>query len=228
MVLNNQLPSSIGLLTSLTELNLAKTYLNGTVPVEITHLLSLTKLILADNDLSGEMPDLNGLFQLNVLDLSNNENLTVLTLDVPQGELLVVMPEEPAGLSTTDIITVSAAVVIIVALLCALLAYKCYFQAIIHNRAKQSSVKGDIERSANAPRNPRNAVYMPMFILKLIGSKKLRITKKISQGGFGIVYIGVYEGRDVAVKQLIVPKNKRDKMRLALMFRKHLSNLTYS
>jgi predicted Ser/Thr protein kinase len=59
---------------------------------------------------------------------------------------------------------------------------------------------------------------MPSHMMSLFGSKKLRVTEQISKGGFGFVYKGFYEGREVAVKRLIAPQTKKAKLRLARMF----------
>lgn len=64
--------------------------------------------------------------------------------------------------------------------------------------------------------SPMNA--MPTHMKALFGSKRLRITGKISKGGFGVVYKGVFEGREVAVKRIIAPEKNKAKLRLARMF----------
>jgi hypothetical protein len=47
---------------------------------------------------------------------------------------------------------------------------------------------------------------MPDYMLQIMGIKKLRM------------YKGDYDGRKVAVKRLIKPRQKKDKLRLAGMF----------
>jgi predicted Ser/Thr protein kinase len=68
----------------------------------------------------------------------------------------------------------------------------------------------------------RTSVTIPIVLMKLMGKSKIRIKKKISQGGFGYVYEGVYDGRKVAVKRLIVPTDRKTKLKWMAMFRMYL------
>ena len=68
------LPSELGNLTNLKELNLSLNDLTGEIPSELGGLVNLKELDLSGNDLTGEIPhDLAGLTNLEGLDLSDNQ-----------------------------------------------------------------------------------------------------------------------------------------------------------
>ncbi|CAH1427323.1 unnamed protein product [Lactuca virosa] len=73
---NNQLsgniPSSIGLVSTLQALRLDSNSLDGIVPQNITNLKSFSKLYLSNNKLSGHVPNLTGMVSLFYVDMSNN------------------------------------------------------------------------------------------------------------------------------------------------------------
>ena len=73
---NNQLsgsiPSQLGSLTNLTDLELGVNQLSGTIP-DLSKLTNLTQLNLASNQLSGSIPDLSKLTNLQNLWLLNNQ-----------------------------------------------------------------------------------------------------------------------------------------------------------
>jgi hypothetical protein len=172
------------------------------------------------------MVDLSGLKNLKVLDLSSNDRLTgTITLQVPQEETDA---DGSKGLPTNTIIAISVSIAFIILIaLCAFIAYKCYFKEIIKRRKRKarhdevSELYDRAEKDQNAFENASPTTFpLPLILMKIFGIKKLRITAQISKGGFGYVYKGVYEGRHVAVKRLIAPERKKDKLRLAAMFSK--------
>jgi hypothetical protein len=175
-------------------------YVKLLIPKEIAKLSSLIVLNLSDNELTGAAPDLSALMQLTMLNLTANANLTgVLSYQAPlPQENLVKVDAGESSAQSPAIIGVIIASVVIFAIISALIAYKCYFQELFANKIRDDSVEQE-EKSE-------------------IGGKTLKITGLISQGGFGYVYKGVYDGRPVAVKRLIVPTNTRDKLKLAAMF----------
>lgn len=190
--------------------------------MEIAQLVSLTVLNLADNDLSGEFPDLSGL-NLEKLNLTSNANLTgVLSLKVEESSAI---ESSNDGLPLAAIIAISVGSIAVLIAICAFVFFQ-YFKAIKDRKRRardQEScgnssfeMDGQSMMSEGEVISPINA--MPNHMMELFGSKKLRITSQISKGGFGFVYLGVYEGRDVAVKRLIAPKKKKAKLRLAQMF----------
>ena len=70
---NGTIPSDIGKLTKLRDINLANNALTGTIPPEIGLLKNLTELDLANNTLTGTIPPEIGLLKnLTELDLANN------------------------------------------------------------------------------------------------------------------------------------------------------------
>uniref|UniRef100_A0A1D1ZF29 Receptor-like protein 12 n=1 Tax=Anthurium amnicola TaxID=1678845 RepID=A0A1D1ZF29_9ARAE len=78
------LPSSMGYLKSLRELNLGGCKLTGQIPDSIANLTRLQSLVLADNDLTGPIPPaIAGLPLLVTLDLSQNR----LSGEIPTGLL---------------------------------------------------------------------------------------------------------------------------------------------
>jgi hypothetical protein len=201
-------------------------------------LILLTTLNLAYNNLSGEFPDLSGLVHLTVLNLDSNDLLTGnnTSLDVAIAKETTVEDNDmnKNGPPIAAIITISVALAtIVVILVSALLAYKYHFRAKIMDRKRRERDDESSEIKSSGV-NDQSAwgevggsqVEMPSRMMPLFGSKKLRITKQISKGGFGYVYEGVYEGRAVAVKRIIVPLKKKDKLRLARMFGMSLYSLT--
>ena len=80
--LTGELPSAIGRLTQLRELDLARNTLTGSVPVELGQLVNLRRLNLWSNALAGPIPaELAQLTSLEELDLSTNQ----LTGRIPMG-----------------------------------------------------------------------------------------------------------------------------------------------
>ena len=104
--LNGTIPSQLGNLDSLTELNLAINQLTGGIPIELGKLSRLRSLGFHDNELSGELPpELGQLVNLRWMALSSNQlngkvppelgnlrNLDVLGLD--ENELSGELPSE--------------------------------------------------------------------------------------------------------------------------------------
>ncbi|XP_057837068.2 leucine-rich repeat receptor protein kinase HPCA1 [Cryptomeria japonica] len=67
-----QIPSTLGLVTSLTVLRLDRNQITGSIPSNISNLVSLEELNLSNNRLNGTIPDLSTLTGLGYIDLSNN------------------------------------------------------------------------------------------------------------------------------------------------------------
>jgi hypothetical protein len=187
-------------------------------------------LNLAKNNLSGEFPVLSMFPLLTVLDLTSNDLLTGI-LSLPQEDVKVDVTEDASdspGLSPASIAAISCTLVVVLTLIGGIIAYFCYFEDIIKARKRQrrhdepSELQSKITGHVNIPGSSSVVKTSDVEInMDDMGMKSLRITKKICKGGFGIVYEGVYEGRDVAIKRILVPQNKRDKIRLAVMFSKH-------
>jgi hypothetical protein len=166
--------------------------------------------------------------QLTVLDLTSNANLTdVLTLpELSRETVIVVSDESKEELSPDSIAAISIALALVLFLICGIVAYKCYFEDIIKARKRRQRLDEASElqsKSTGLKYLPaaRKSVAIPIVMMKLMGMKSLRITNQLCKGGFGVVYEGAYEGRAVAVKKILVPQNKRDKLRLVVMFSKY-------
>ena len=78
--LNGAIPTDLGELSMLTNLNLRSNQLSGSIPGSLGQLSRLTSLNLHTNKLSGSIPDLSGLTRLEGLYLPNN----MLTGPVPK------------------------------------------------------------------------------------------------------------------------------------------------
>jgi hypothetical protein len=176
-------------------------------------------------------PDISSLDQLTVLDLTSNANLTgVLTLPELPRETVIVGPEESQEEFSPNVIIAVSIILFILFIVCGVLAYIYYIQPI--HKARRQRARDDDKGSSDVEagrafgeegdqRSPTPMNPTPIR-MALFGSKKLRVTKLLSKGGFGYVYKGVYEERDVAVKRIIAPLKKKDKLRLAKMFRTSL------
>ncbi|KAH9332015.1 hypothetical protein KI387_004123, partial [Taxus chinensis] len=67
-----EIPSTIGLVHTITALRLDRNFLEGSLPSNITSLENLSEMHISNNKLKGSIPDLSGMSNLQYLDLSNN------------------------------------------------------------------------------------------------------------------------------------------------------------
>ncbi|GLJ34401.1 hypothetical protein SUGI_0691600 [Cryptomeria japonica] len=67
-----QIPTTLGLVNTLTVLRLDRNQITGSIPSNISNLVSLEELNLSNNRLNGDIPDLSTLNELQYIDLSNN------------------------------------------------------------------------------------------------------------------------------------------------------------
>jgi hypothetical protein len=72
--LDGSIPTQLGDLTSLTNLNLSENQLSGSIPTQLENLTSLTHLNLSSNNLSGSIPtEIGNLTSLRVLTFFENQ-----------------------------------------------------------------------------------------------------------------------------------------------------------
>ena len=112
--LKNDLPSEIGLLSNLENLNLSFNEITGSIPPEIGNLVNLKTLVLTHNQLSGSIPpeigNLNSLTNLVLADnnLSGNipseigELQNLLSLHLRYNQLTGAIPQEIGNLNNLD------------------------------------------------------------------------------------------------------------------------------
>jgi hypothetical protein len=156
----------------------------------------LNVLNLTNNDLSGEFPDHSKMQQLEVLDLTSNDQLTgFLSLQKEADEDVTDQQAETSGFSSSTIAAISIALALILFLICGIVAYKCYFEDIV--KARKRRQRHDEESELQSKSNgheilpaARTSFVIPIFMMSLMGMKGLRITKQLCKGGFGIVYEG--------------------------------------
>ncbi|XP_057249528.1 leucine-rich repeat receptor protein kinase HPCA1 [Beta vulgaris subsp. vulgaris] len=70
--LTGNIPSTLGLVTTLEALRLDRNSLDGDLPANLNNLTNVHELVLSNNNLSGPLPDLTSMSNLIYVDLSNN------------------------------------------------------------------------------------------------------------------------------------------------------------
>ncbi|XP_010682078.2 leucine-rich repeat receptor protein kinase HPCA1 isoform X2 [Beta vulgaris subsp. vulgaris] len=70
--LTGRLPSTLGLVQTLTAVRFDRNFLSGALPSNLNNLTKVTELVLSNNRLTGPVPDLTGMDMLVSVDLSNN------------------------------------------------------------------------------------------------------------------------------------------------------------
>ena len=105
--LTGTIPSEIGQLTQLQQLDLTNNQLEGELPEEIGQLAQLTVLELTDNQLNGEIPQAIGqLTQLQYLDISENQLVGEIPLEInllTKLEFLILYDNQLAGKIPSEI-----------------------------------------------------------------------------------------------------------------------------
>jgi serine/threonine protein kinase len=142
-------------------------------------------------------------------------------------------PDESQEILSPNVIIAVSVILSVMIIVGGILAYTYYFQPILKKRRVRAQDDESCENSSSVVVSESSfseggdqislTQMNPLPIrMALFGSKKLRVTELISKGGFGYVYKGVYGGRYVAIKRIIAPLKKKDKLRLAKMFRTSL------
>ncbi|CAL5007550.1 unnamed protein product [Urochloa decumbens] len=95
------LPPEVGYLTSLSSLRVNNNNLSGSVPTGIGALTKLTYLDISNNNFSGTIMEehLEGLINLKALDISSNNNLKALSIDISDNKLTGSLPEHLDGMA---------------------------------------------------------------------------------------------------------------------------------
>lgn len=123
---------------------------------------------------------------------------------------------------------------LVAVLFCALVGYKCYFQDIFAARKRErrqdedSALQSTWSDTSGGYSIEHTSVELPNFMMKLMKRSNIRITKQICKGGFGFVYEGVYDRKVVAVKRIIIPEDRKTKLRWMAMFSTYLTFLFHS
>ncbi|XP_041026706.1 probable LRR receptor-like serine/threonine-protein kinase At1g67720 isoform X1 [Juglans microcarpa x Juglans regia] len=241
----------------ITKISLSRKNLTGNIPSDLTKLTSLVELWLDGNSFSGPIPDFTGCADLKILHLENNQltgglpsslmnlpNLrelyvqnNMLSGTVPSGlrnKILVLNYSQNINLREGDkrgirinvIIgsSVGATVLLIVTI------FSCLFMRIVKKRySKQDQLEHALPVGSLVSSNsdtPTEAAHC--FTFYEIEDATRKFEKRIGSGGFGVVYYGMKDGKEIAVK--VLTSNSYQGMRefsneVTLLSRIHHRNL---
>ncbi|GLJ45717.1 hypothetical protein SUGI_0962130 [Cryptomeria japonica] len=191
--LNGTIPASFGNLSALVKLNLSNNNLSGSIPEELTQLSNLNELDLTNNNLTGSVPDGLADKQRNgKLDLSiNGNNLDCVSNACSNS---TTKNHSKKKVAVWVIIAGVAAVAILAALVLLIIWIKSNNRTPLSTTSKTeaSSMKGDIVN----PEACRSYSYQE------VKEMTSDFHKQIGKGGYGPVYLGWLQDREVAVKVL--------------------------
>ncbi|KAF5471766.1 hypothetical protein F2P56_008536 [Juglans regia] len=241
----------------ITKISLSRKNLTGNIPSDLTKLTGLVELWLDGNSFSGPIPDFTGCADLKIIHLENNQltgglpsslmklpNLrelyvqnNMLSGTVPSGlrnKILVLNYSQNINLREGDkrgsrinvIIgsSVGATVLLIVTI------FSCLFMRIVKKRyAKQDQLEHALPVGSLVSSNsdtPTEAAHC--FTFYEIEDATRKFEKRIGSGGFGVVYYGMKDGKEIAVK--VLTSNSYQGMRefsneVTLLSRIHHRNL---
>lgn len=185
---------------SLEILNIADNRLSGDLPTSISQLTSLEELDILNNQLTGSVPYIEGLVDIRTEENVGIESLSKQSTKISETLIAIII----CSCIAVIIIIVALAVAIKKALRTKTLRGRDNEDSVIEMDGESSQHSGSLNSRGSATR----ALKKLRFALNIIGSRKLWITDEINRGGFGVVYQGVYNGRDVAIKRIVEPMNK--------------------
>jgi hypothetical protein len=224
-------------LPNLVELNLALNSLAGSIPLSIMNLLNLEILNLAGNEFNGALSTrFELLVKLTDLDLANNQltgNIAflpnIVNIDL-SGNLEMIVQLEPEVDEESQILSTSSIIIILVCTGVAI-AIVAVLGILLKKRSNRLAEKQrrderyDESSFMESEGSDKSGIEMDSVASASISgkgnvkqTKRLRITAQLAKGGFGIVYKGRYDGKVIAVKRIIEPTSKGEKLKLAAMF----------
>jgi hypothetical protein len=185
ITINGTIPSSVGDLDKLQNLNLKGNLLEGTLPISLANITSLVTVDIIGNYLSGVLLFLPS-FNLIGIDTNSGLSLPIITSPTVISVVSNTAEEKSSGKSDTAMIAgISIAALVLIAFVVVFL--------ILYKRRRQG-IETDIE--------------LQIFPKYSSSSRKIRLKSKINSGGFGIVWKARYRGETVAMKLILMDKYK--------------------
>ncbi|KAG2685714.1 hypothetical protein I3760_10G139000 [Carya illinoinensis] len=215
----------------ITKISLSRKNLTGNIPSDLTKLTGLVELWLDGNSFSGRIPDFTGCADLKIIHLENNQltgglpsslmnlpNLrelyvqnNMLSGKVPSGLLNKVLvlnysrninlrEGDKTGSRINVIIgsSVGAAVLLIITIFSCLFMRKGKKRYSKQDQLEHALPVGSLVSSKSDA--PTEAAHC--FTFYEIEDATRKFEKKIGSGGFGVVYYGMKDGNEIAVKVL--------------------------
>ncbi|KAH9327675.1 hypothetical protein KI387_007853, partial [Taxus chinensis] len=197
--LNGTIPPSFGNLSALVKLDLSKNNLSGSIPEELVYLSNLKELNLADNKLSGSMPvglaDRQKKVNLNLSIYGNNMDCQSNACNGP------LKRHRKKNVVVWVVIASVAAVATLSAIILVLIKWMKS-----NNHIPLPSTTGI------TPSGKTRTTLMHVDLVKIEGSRPYSYQEvremtsdfhtQIGKGGYGSVYLGWLQEREVAIKKL--------------------------
>jgi hypothetical protein len=174
-------------------------------------LTSLTLLNLGNTKLNGTVPvKITQLVSLTVLNLANND----ISGEFP--DIIVLDQLAVLDLSSNDQLSDVPGLQALQVEQQWIWGNKCYFQDIIVARKRRrrhdepSVLQSAMTEDDDIAYIERTSITIPIVWIKLMGKSKILLTE------------GIFDGKKVAVKRLIVPEDRKTKLKWIAMFRMYL------
>jgi brassinosteroid insensitive 1-associated receptor kinase 1 len=178
LIVDGQIPSSIGDLDMLEQLLLQDKDLTGNLPLSLASISSLQTVNISNNKMSGVLP-FTPMFELlgleSNLDLSLPSNGTSIGLTTPENDTI----------SAPNIAGITAGVLVVVLLVTAIM---------LHLVRRKRGIETELELR-----------LIPKYSSS---DKQIRLVSMINSGGFGVVWKARYKEETVAIKLLRMDKEK--------------------